>query len=542
MKLLFTLAIAFLIQHGMQAQTVQWAKKAGGNPFDRGYGIATDAAGNSYTTGYFRGTVAFGSTTLISSGGDDIYVAKLDAAGNFLWATKAGGTGSLDGGYAIAIDAAGNSYVTGWFSGTAAFGSTTLTTVGNVDVFIAKLDPAGNFLWAHGFGGDAGDVGHGIATDAAGNSYVTGSFSGTVVLGGTTLATTSNDVFITKLDTEGNYLWATKAEGAAAETGYAIAIDASGNSYVTGQFGSYSADPGHTATFGSTTLTSSGGYEIFIAKLDAEGDFSWAVQAGGASNDGASGIATDAAGNCYVTGYFCGSAGFGELELTAASADERDILIAKLDSEGNFLWAKKAGSSAHDGGFGIAADASGNCYVAGSFSGTVAFGGTTLTSASSSDIFITKLDTDGGFLWAQRAAGGAPHESIDPGNGSIATDAAGNCYVTGWFRGTADFGGITLTASGSSDDIFIFKIGDGTASVHEAAMGHGVAVHPNPAHSMLHIRSDGPVRVVRIYDALGALVRTGTRASFSVEELPAGVYMVQVSTEKGMGAMRLVKE
>jgi hypothetical protein len=115
-----------------------WAKRAGGVSSVRGQGIAVDSSGNAYVTGYFQGTAVFGATTLTSAGSNDIYMAKVDSGGNFLWAKRAGGT-SYDVGQSIAVDSSGNAYVTGEFVGTAVFGATTLTSAGNSDVFIWKV-------------------------------------------------------------------------------------------------------------------------------------------------------------------------------------------------------------------------------------------------------------------------------------------------------------------------------------------------------------------------------------------------------------------
>ncbi len=124
-----------------------WAKQAGGTSEEWGIGVAVDSNGNSYVTGFYQESATFGTITLTSSGGNDIFVAKLDSNGNWLWAKQAGGT-SYDEGVSIAVDTNGNSYVTGDFSGSATFGTTTLTSSGEGDIFVAKMDISGNWLWA----------------------------------------------------------------------------------------------------------------------------------------------------------------------------------------------------------------------------------------------------------------------------------------------------------------------------------------------------------------------------------------------------------
>lgn len=213
-----------------------------------------------------------GTTNLSSAGLDDIFVQKLDASGNFLWASAFGGIGA-DGGYAISVDAAGNAYTTGYFRGTVDFdpgaGTATLSAAGLSDIFVQKLDAAGNFLWARAFGDDDDDEGQSITLDAAGDVYTTGSFEGTVDFdpgpGTTNLsAGDDEDVFILKLDAAGNFFWAASFGGNGDDEGYGIHVDGSGNVYTTGYFaGTADVDPGA----GVTNLSSAGGTDIFVHKL-----------------------------------------------------------------------------------------------------------------------------------------------------------------------------------------------------------------------------------------------------------------------------------
>ena len=426
--------------------TFEWVNTANGdNTTDSaGSGISVDCNGNSYVIGNFSGTVNFGTITLSTTGNQDIFIGKLDNNGNWQWAVQAGGS-SIDVGSGIAIDCDGNSYVTGSFTGTATFGTFTLISAGSNEIFIAKLNDNGDWLWVKQVVSTGDDQGVGITVDCNGNSYVTGFFNSTATLGTVTLTSLgSGDIFIAKLDTNGNWLWVKQAGGVEDDSGQGIAVDCNGNNYVTGLFRDI-------ATFGTITLTAPGFLtpQIFVAKLDTNGNWLWAVQAGGSSTDIGQKISVDREGNSYVTGSFAGTATFGTITLTSLGFE--NIFIAKLNSSGSWIWAVRAGGSNNDRGNGISVDCNGNSYVTGSFDGTVTFGVVTLTS-SSVDIFISKIDANGNWLWTVKAGG----TSFDNGYG-ISVDCNGNSYVTGTFIGTATFGTITLTGA-SIINVFVTKV------------------------------------------------------------------------------------
>jgi len=360
-----------------------WAQSFGGTSFDQGNGIAVDASGSSYTTGLFGGTMTVGNTTLTSAGFADIFMIKLDPDGNPVWAQSFGGT-LVDEGIGIAVDASGSSYTTGLFAGTMTVGNTTLTSAGLNDIFMIKLDTDGNPVWAEGFGGTGRDEGIGIAVDGSGSSYTTGLFGGTMTVGNTTLTSAGpGDIFMIQLDPDGNPVWAEGFGGTGEDLGIGIAVDASGSSYTTGSFQG-------TMTVGNTTLTSAGPGDIFMIKLDPDGNPVWAQSFGGTNFDLGLGIAVDASGRSYTTGFFRGTMTVGNTTLIT-SVGAPDLFMIKLDPDGNPAWAQIFGGTGQDQGNGIAVDASGSSYTTGSFEGTMTVGNTTLTSAGSGDIFMIKL-------------------------------------------------------------------------------------------------------------------------------------------------------
>jgi hypothetical protein len=476
-KTKLTTIAALLLTVGSYAQTFEWAKSFGSSQDDQGTSITVDASGNIYTTGFFRNTVDFdpgvGTANLTAVGGNDIFIQKLDASGNFIWAKSFGG-GVDDYGYSIAVDASGNVYTTGSFRITVDFdpgaGTANFTSVGGNDIFVQKLDASGNFIWAKSFGGSSADYGYSITVDVSGNVYTTGYFFNTVDFDpGAGIANFTSvkdaDIFVQKLDASGNFIWAKSFGGSldfgsSDDYGTSITVDASGNVYTTGYFeNTVDFDPGAgTANFTSVGLF----HDIFVQKLDASGNFIWAKSFGDSLYETGTSITVDASGNIYTTGHFTETVDFDPGEGTANFTSEgaRDVYVQKLDASGNFIWAKSFGGSSDDFGNTITLDASGNVYTTGYFQVTADFdpgaGTVNLTSAGSWDIFVQKLDASGNFIWAKSFGSSNTDEGA-----SITLDASGNVYTTGYFYGTVDFdpgaGTANLTSAGSWD-IFIQKM------------------------------------------------------------------------------------
>jgi hypothetical protein len=240
---------------------------------------------------------------------------------------------------------------------------------------------------------------------------------------------------------KGGLAWAEGAGDASAQIGTAIATDTAGNVLVTGGL-SGSAD------FGGSTLTSAGGTDVFLIKLDAGGAYLWSKSYGDPNGQYARGVTADTAGNVLVTGYFYGSMNFGGAMLT--SAGNSDIFVVKLDTAGNHMWSKLFGDANGQSGYSITTDAMGNVLVTGSMAGTVDFGGGPLVGAGGSDIFVVKLDAAGNHVWSKRF--GDANSQIGYG---VATDATGNVLVTGYFEGMVNFGGGSLASAGGSDIIML---------------------------------------------------------------------------------------
>jgi len=423
-----------------------WAGSGGGYSIDYGYDVVADDDGNCYITGKFHGEAVFGETLLTSYGGWDIIVAKLDKEGVWQWVVNAGG-GGQDGGASIAVDDEGNSYITGVFYDVAWFGNTTLTSIGgpaDPDVFVTKIDTNGNWQWAVRGGGYVGDAGYGIAVDEEGNSYVTGHFMWSATFGLTQLTSQgSADVFVAMLDTNGVWGWAVSGGGSQPDYVCDITVGDDGDLYLTGDFEG-------SATFGADTLISLGNVDVFIAKLDTAGNWMWARSGGSLSIERGYDIAVDSNNNVYVTGVFLASISFGTTTLFGMGS--WDVYVVKIDCDGTWQWAVSVGSSATEGAWGIAVDHNDHPFICGVFGGVVTIGESTIISLDSHDVFVATLDDTGTWQWAMSAGG----TNWDEGY-ALTSDKNGSIYVTGYFDGSAFFGNTTLFTQGDFD-VFIAKL------------------------------------------------------------------------------------
>jgi len=553
-----------------QSSTVEWAKQIGGTDHDYGNSMAVDGSGNVYTTGGFNGTADFdpGTSTisLTPAGGPDAFITKLDGLGNLAWARNVGGT-LEDIGRSIGVDGSGNVYTTGYFNGTADFdpGSSTFNVTANgvSDVFISKLDNAGNFVWAKTIGGTLEDSGRSIAVDASGNVYVLGWFGGTVDLdpgvGVFNLSSAgSSDIFILKLDDAGSFAWAKRFGGTSPDLGTAITIDGSGNVYTTGYFyGTADFDPG-APTFELTVVDDA---DVFVSKLDPSGNFIWVKSWGGDassdySNDFGLAITVDPSGNVYTTGQFNKAGDFdpgaGTFNLTPTGY--QDMFVSKLNDSGNFVWAKSMGGiNSLTAGLSISLDPTGNVYTMCLFSATVDFdpgaGTYELTSAGQTDMAISKLDPSGNFIWIETMGG-----ALSDYGTSVNVDASGNVYASGSFSGTADFdpgsGVFNLVSAGLSDHVVLKLKAMALTTGLDDKPELQITVFPNPVVNQVSVEILGhftDAAVLQLIDCTGhgieqrRMTKEGTEA-FDLRSVAPGLYFIKIELNARVVFRKMLKQ
>lgn len=395
---------------------------------------------------------------------------NLNAQFNLAWAKSIGGTWNQVGTH-IATDANGNIYTVGTFSDTSNLdpsgGTQTVTPINWDDIYVVKQTSSGNLVWAKSIGGTGLDSPAGIGIDTTGNVYVSGNFDGVIDLDPSVTSNTfqanSKDFFITKLDANGNFVWGKSMGSTQDDEIVSMRIDVLGNIYITGTFkGTMDFDPGP----GSFMLTPEGSWasDIFVNKLDANGNFVWAAKMGGTGTDEPKCLCFDALSNVYITGGFNGVADFdpSASSYTLSSLDGTDAFICKLNNSGGFLWAAQFGGTQWQAGYSVVAD-NNNVYIAGEFANTVDFdpgNGTYNISNPPNALsnFAVKLSNIGNFIWAKAII-------AVPGNPTAASnidlDPNGNFYWTGRFYNTLDFdpgpGTYNLTANGNDTYLVILN-------------------------------------------------------------------------------------
>ncbi|MDO6596436.1 SBBP repeat-containing protein [Oceanihabitans sp. 2_MG-2023] len=557
----FKCILFFLIGLHVTAQELEWAKQIGGNVNQESLDITLDASGNIYTTGWFDGTVDFNPSgdvfNLSATGSRDVFISKLDSSGNFIWAKRFGSFG-YDQAYSIDVDDSGNIYITGWFESTVDFdpglGEFNITSNGGYDAFILKLDANGDFIWAKNIGGSSYDIGYSVVGDANG-VYLTGRFQGTADFDPNAsvynlTATGLIDVFTVKLSTAGDFEWATQYGTTNSNIGEAVEVDAFGNVYTLARFkGTVDFDPSAT----EFNLTSFGADDIAIVKLNANGDFVWAKQMGGAGTEEPTEMVIDANGNIYTTGYFSNVADFdpSAAQSMLTSQGSFDVFVSKLDANGDYVWAKQLGGTGSDDGKGLDVDNLGNVYLSGIFNGTLdadpSANGFPLASYGDDDVYVVKLDANGDFVWATHFGG----VGEDLGRAVVVNKTTFDVYVTGTFEGVSDFDSsvseTTLTSLGFTD-VFIAKLSGNNLSLIDDLNAFSFDFYPNPVANQLHIKSDSPIKgSIQILDISGRIINswqlnmTGNISVLNMESLPTGTYILNLITGTTSYSRKILK-
>jgi hypothetical protein len=542
--LLFTFSCLLPVISFSQSVNWQWARgSTGSNSYDEGNSVATDISGNVYVSGFFQSSkIIFGTDTLISAGGADIYLVKYSPTGNVLWAKRAGGISS-DYENGMALDASGNIYLTGsYVSPTITFGTYTLTCPNADRIFLVKYSPSGNVIWAKSAGGNTGtDQARSVSVGSSNHIFITGGFySPKCVFGSDTLFNSGNqDLFIAKYDSAGTVLWVKNAIGASEDIGTSVTTDSQDNVFITG----YSQSS--VLTFGSTIIynTNSSSDAAFLAKYNSAGNCVWAKNSQGAGVTYGYGVTTDFSGNSIITGIFenTPTISFGTDTIHNTVASTADIFITKYDSAGTVSWARSAGGQGNDRAYSLIADSVGNIFIAGGYSfpgnNPITFGTITLPfpTGGVDPMFIAKYDKTGHPLCAFSELSGGDD------NLGLAIDKKGNLYTSGdYMANPFIIGSDTLRLTGN-ESIFTAKF-DYTcivSDIKEKKDKNEVAIYPNPSTGKytLSVTENANISIrYNVYSPQGKLVAEqknifvlpDSSIQLDLSNLDNGIYLLSV--------------
>lgn len=531
-----------------QIPTFQWVKSIGGSTTENGVYSVVDASGNLYTTGSFQGTADFdpgaGISNLTSAGGKDVFLQKLDAQGNFVWAKRFGGAGN-DIATFMHCSNSDEIYITGNFEGTVDFDPNSAvsyqSSMGGSDIFLEKLSTDGNLIMVLSMGGLSGDLGGYVKTDASGNIYLAHSFSGLADVDPgrdqfNLLSQGSLDICVEKLNPLGDFLWGKSIGGSGMEKINGLAIDAGENIYMTGSFeGASDFDPGNSIN----THIALGVRDVFIEKINADGTMDWVKCHGniGGTNE-ASSISLDMQGNPIVTGTFEGTINYSIGESATSyitSAGETDIFVEKINSSGDSEWMKAVGGSKSEKSKCIYTDFSGTVYLTGEYERKNVYIPVDYDKTSSSTekgCFIKQIDANGNIQWTKELK-----NTTGVWINSIISDYSNNLYLSGKFSSTVDFNtenGINNVSATGTESNYTLKLGQGITSLNDMEQEEVLNLYPNPAKNYLKVNLPDKPELVKVimYDVLGNIVLENefrNENEFAINfNLNSGIYYINL--------------
>lgn len=563
-QLIFIFTLSFT---SLQAQPpVLWTGQIGGAAWDQLSSSHMDSQDNLYTAGSFAQTADLNSDTATSNftaqSGTDGFVTKADQNGNHQWAAAFHSQGSciING---VTTDVSNNVYVAGTFSTDIDVNpdpntTTTVTGQGGDDMFLVKLDAAGNYIWHHTFGQASSQRIQKIASDSQNNIYIAGLFSGDIDMdpgAGTHIIssgiTLDLDMFLAKYDSAGNLQWANAFGGDLyTETIHDLHVDASGNIYFSGEFAdSLDFDP-DTTTY---ILTGDPSVDGFSAKYNTNGELQWALHFYSVSLSGVRATQPLPNGNVLITGTFRDQI---DLDPGTGNAIENtqgnnDVFAVFIDSNGVYQSHFTFGDPGIQTSMGIEVSTSGRVFIHGAFNGTVDFdpGSGTASSAAqgNSDSYILEIDQSGNYV---------DHWII---SGSIFTymyflnsDANDNLYMSIAASADVDLdpgpGTVTQTSFGNWD-IHLAKLGTGTFAGRSGQgwLGDaGMVVYPNPAGDRVSVEIMGEwPNEISLYSADGVEIlrvdMRGAKAELDLSDLPSGIYFLRGIVDGRMISSRIVR-
>lgn len=482
------------------------------------------------------------------------------------WGKQAGSTD-------ITVDENENIYAIGNFNSTTSVDNKVFNTKGDWDFHVSKLDNTGDIKWVKQFGSINAESATTIHADNQGNVYISGYFDQDLVLGNDTLKGNgfSNNIYLLKLDANGNVLWANEITGVGRNHILNnIATDNAGYIYMCT---SISQTVGMNIVLGSYSFPGRGDYDedIFIIKYNTNGDIVWATRAGGNNIDRPYGIAVDDAGYIYNTGHFTDTATFSSTQLVANSANTPQLYLSKYDSAGilQFVTTPKLGGSGTWLDVQVAYD--GYLYLGGEVSDTTTFGNDTIKANSTNNGVLAKYDTTGKTIWVRQVAPGVHTnvskvavdqnndvyanvvyntpsvlkyrssgnliwniENAQPGKMDVkglATGGSAGVYVTGICNGATSFGNDALPGN----SVFVAKVSAYPLDITYHSTTKNIKLYPNPNTGTFTL-SGSDLKEYTSYDLINIVGQTVSKATLdntnkvmvNIESLDSGIYVLRL--------------
>lgn len=527
--------------------------------------IKTDDSGNVYTCGTFYGTQDFDPGpsvfNLVSNGDGDIFISKFNSSGKLLWAKSIGGVSS-DQFTSVALDSSSNIHIVGMYRSSVDFdpgaGSFVLSSGVYGSLFVLKLDHNGDFIWARSFDGDGYNIPRDITVDHSGNVYTVGDMGTKIDFdpgpGSYILESNGNfDIFISKLDKDGEFAWAIHLGDTSYSYAYRIMADTSGNIYIAGHYnGTVDFDPGPN----SFIMSSTGYISMYLLKLDTAAGFSWVKQIGGTGETVCNGITADKFNNIYATGFFSGNTDFDPgTDSFIMKAPTQNAFVFKWDSAGNFIFSKRLGANYATYGTAIGLDHSGNIYTGGYFERNTNMNpdpdsSVYLYAAGEQDIYISQLDPNGKYLWSG-SIGGNQEDRLY----AICIDQAGSLFTGGTFTGIVDFdpgAGVYNLIGGAGTEGFLQKLvlkETSTLLRNDTYDDSPVSILPNPTQNSFSLTAGriADLLDIEVYNSKGILIlhkkTAGGRNLIDLSEQVPGLYFVKIfSGNKLLGIRKVMKQ
>jgi len=526
-----------------------WCSHVGSNGMD----VFQNQDGSVFLCGNYLGDFIRDGLhyTSFSPQANDVYVAKLEESGTLAWISTAGGSGE-DGVEAMWVDTEQNIFITGYFENTMQCGPQNLVSAGGKDIFVAKLDGWGNWLWAVSYGGTEDDIGTDIIGEGMGNICITATFRASLVAGAQILtALGGSDGMVLKLDSSGMPLGAVSGGGIGNDRFSGLSLKPDAEIVVCGGFEGI-------ATFGTEQLVSSGDADVMAGRLDSQLNWIDCWSSGSEEMDEATGIDCDSTGNLYITGVFSGYMSIAGMTLDHLAY--RDIFLAKADPQGNWIWGLGWGYYGNDHSAAIVVSPFGVPYITGYVKADHEYS----VYGVRQNILTAAASPEGVWLWAKQSG---PTWYLDedyanslPAGNGIAIHSGGHCIVTGTYKGSMALGNTYLSVGGDYNT-FVGYLLDGVPVDDQSILGMSkmkLWAAPNPFAQKttisLDLKEGGEVSL-KVYNIRGQLVQTlhkgklerGTHhlewngCDFSGHACSRGIYLIKASQGSQNRTMRVIR-